>query len=127
MAISTKPGGKYDTENGQYVSDGSSDAGRNEKEKTPINKIGMQFFAEKAIKTRINKEIIDGIKSIRQVRAYHKYKIAHAWEFYSTWNEMPPREQEGRLNTWKKEIRNHTQCIKDRKEELKKRGIDFEE
>lgn len=24
MAISTKPGGKYDTENGQYVSDGSS-------------------------------------------------------------------------------------------------------
>ena len=26
MAISTKPGGKYDTENGQYVSYGSSNA-----------------------------------------------------------------------------------------------------
>lgn len=113
--------------NGEFAPKGQGDAGQNEKEKTPINKIGMQFFAEKAIKKQTNKEIIDGIKSIRQVRAYHEYKIAHPWEFYPTWNEMSPREQEGRLNTWKKEIRNHTQCIEDRKEELKKRGINFEE
>ena len=41
MAISTKPGGKYDTENGQYVSDGSSDAGQSKKqEPTKMQKIG---------------------------------------------------------------------------------------
>lgn len=41
MAISTKPGGKYDTENGQYVSDGSSDAEQSKKqEPTKMQKIG---------------------------------------------------------------------------------------
>lgn len=34
MAISTKPGGKYDTENGQYVSDGSISAELNDENQT---------------------------------------------------------------------------------------------
>ena len=117
---------------GRFAPKGKSDAkdvevASSESDQKRTIKIGLQFFTEKAIKTQTNEEIISGIESLKEVREWHKYKIAHPWEFYSNWYQMPKREQEGRLWTWEKEIRNHTNGIKDRIEELKKRGVDYDD
>ena len=118
---------------GRFAPKGKSDAKDIEKDvasgknKKRMVKIKLQFFTEKAIKNQTNDEIISGIESLKSIRKWHEYKIAHPWEFYSNWYQMPKREQEGRLWTWKKEIINHTNGINDRIEELKKRGVDYDD
>ncbi len=126
MAIKEKPGGKYDTNNGRYVSVGAGD-NKADSEKKGMFRLGLQFFTEKAILNQTEDEIKSGIESLKAVREWHKYKIAHPWEFFSNWDKMSEIEQKGRLWTWQKEIRNHTNGIKDRIEELRKRGIEYEE
>lgn len=89
-------------------------------------RIDLQFFTEKAILTQTNQELIDGIESLKNVKEYHEYKIAHPWEFYKDWYQVPEKVQQGRLYRWYKEIKNHINGINDRIAELKKRGIDYE-
>jgi hypothetical protein len=89
-------------------------------------KINLQFFTEKAILTQTNQQIIDGIESLKKAKEYHEYKMAHPWEFYKDWYQVPEIVQKGRLFTWQKEIRNHTNGINDRIAELKKRGVDYD-
>ena len=89
-------------------------------------KIDLQFFTEKEILKQTSKEIISGIETLKKRIKEHEYKIAHPWEFYKDWFQVPEIVQKGRLLTWQKEIANHTNGIKARIEELKKRGIDYD-
>lgn len=112
---------------GKFKKKGAGDSKHNATKKKGMLRLGLQFFTEKAILTQTEDEIKSGIESLKAIREWHEYKIAHPWEFFSDWDKMSEREQKGRLWTWQKEIRNHTNGIKDRIEELRKRGVEYEE
>lgn len=52
----------------------------------------------------------------------HMDKIAYPERYYKDWNETPKHIQQGRINHWKKEIRNFEKLIKAAEKLLRQRG-----
>lgn len=90
--------------------------------KLTVEKINLQFFAEKGLKNQSISELEKGIKSLKIKIDKHKYKISHPQEYYEDWENMSKREKDGAIKYWGKEISNQINGIKEREEEIKRRG-----
>ena len=80
MAISTKPGGKYDTENGQYVSDGSSNAEIEIEAKEYARKYQIPSIPQAGRQDDCLKEILDKKEFTKPPKRVNKEQFTKALE-----------------------------------------------
>lgn len=85
-------------------------------------KIGIQFFAEKDIANQDSNSLKRAMRKYEKRIDEHKQKIDAPEEFVEGWAEKDPREQQGLLKHWRKEIRNFQTSIDDRVAEIERRG-----
>lgn len=81
----------------------------------------LQLFSEDALKNQTSNQLRKGIRSLRKKIDFHLYKIANPWEFYPDWFSEPDK-QAGRIGHWQHELKNFTESIQSRIDELEKRG-----
>lgn len=91
--------------------------------KKSIISTGIQFFAEKAVKTQTPGELKRGIRTYKKLIAVHRRKIENPAAIYSNWKDMDSRAQKGALKHWQKELDNFQTSLNERIAELKERGI----
>ena len=84
--------------------------------------IGLQFFAERDIERQESGSLVRAIRKYRRRIEDHEKKISSPEKFIENWEELDPREQQGCIKHWHKEIRNFETSIDNRIEELKRRG-----
>ena len=94
--------------------------------KRQMSRIGLQFFAEKALKTQPSNKIVKGMRKLERRIEEHKHKIANPSELYPNWDAMPDIEKQGIIYGWEKEIKNFQSGINDRIAELSERGEKYE-
>lgn len=85
-------------------------------------KISLQFFAEEAIKTQTNREIKKGIRNLNKRIAEHQEKIANPQKWYTQWETFTDTRKQNEINHWKNEIDTFREAIKNREDEIEKRG-----
>lgn len=96
------------------------------KENMRIPKMNLQFFSEKDIKNQESVSLKRAIRKYEKQISEHEHKIAHPEQHIDNWSDKDIRMQEGLIKHWNKEIRNFTQSVQDRMDELKARG-DYDE
>lgn len=67
-------------------------------------------------------ELRKGIEKHKVKIQEHIEKIAHPERIYEDWGETPEHIREGKLNHWRKEIRNFEKLIKAAEKLLRQRG-----
>lgn len=87
-----------------------------------ILKINLQLFAESDIKNQGSGSLRRAIRKYEKQIKVHKEKMSHPEQYIPDWGALDPRMQEGLKRHWNKEIRNFSQSIQDRIDELKARG-----
>ena len=85
-------------------------------------KINLQMFAEHDLEKQSVASIRRGIKSLEENIVYHRHKIAEPWKYDKEWSTYPEYHQKGLIRHWEHEIKVSEQNIKNREEELRKRG-----
>lgn len=91
-------------------------------EKRKVRKIGLQFFAEEALKTQTIREIRKGIRTLDKRIAEHQEKIANPQNTFTEWETFTEERKHKEINHWKNEIISFREAIKNREEEIEKRG-----
>lgn len=86
----------------------------------------QQFAEEKEIGRQKTSSIKKAIKAYEKKIELHNYKIQHPEEFYNNWDQYSEKIKKGKLHHWEKEIPTFQENIRQRKEELKRRGEDDE-
>lgn len=81
----------------------------------------LQLFAEKNLQNQSSNQLRKGIKSFQKRIEEYLAKINNPSTIYSDWYDEPEM-QEGRIGHWLHEIKNFEESIKNRVEELNKRG-----
>ena len=81
----------------------------------------LQLFAEKNLQNQSSNQLRKGIKSFQKRIEEHLAKINNPSAIYSDWYDEPEM-QEGKIGHWLHEIKNFEESIKNRVEELNKRG-----
>jgi len=81
----------------------------------------LQLFAEKNLQNQSSNQLRKGIKSFQKRIEEHLAKINNPSTIYSDWYDEPEM-QDGRIGHWLHEIKNFEESIKNRVEELNKRG-----
>ena len=84
-------------------------------------KFDLQCFTEDALKNQTSNQLRKGIRSLQKKISIHHEKIRHPEKIYSDWYSNPD-SQEGRIRHWQKEIDDFEEAIKNRIDELEKRG-----
>lgn len=84
--------------------------------------MNLQLFAEKDLSRQKTSSLKRGLASFEVQIAKHKEKIAHPEQFYPTWKQKSFAEKKGLVKHWEKEIKNFEESVRNRIEELKKRG-----
>lgn len=84
--------------------------------------MNLQFFAESDIYKQESVSLKRLIRKFEKHRSEHESYLAQPEVHCTDWDEKSVAEQEGLKRHWRKEIRNFDQSIKDRVEELKRRG-----
>lgn len=90
--------------------------------KSGIIKVGMQWFAEKDLANQKTSSLKKGLESFKEEIWLHQQKISDPQKYVEGWEDKDPREQQGLLKHWNKEISNFEESIANRIEELRKRG-----
>lgn len=114
----------HDPSNGRFTSGGKTTL-TGKKESDIISKgrvLDLQFFSEKDISKQKSNSIKKGIQSYKLRISEHTDKINNPDKYVKNWNMISERKQQGLIKHWNKEINNFKQSIKDRIDELKKRG-----
>lgn len=92
-----------------------------------IRQMNLQFFSEADIEKQSSTALKRGIrKHLKQIDK-HKEHIQNPSGYIKEWDSYDVRFQEGLKRHWQKEINNFEQSIKDKMEELRKRGEEFEQ
>ena len=88
-----------------------------------LNKVSLSlyFFSEKGVEKESSASLKRRIRSLELRIKEHEMKIAHP-EYLKGWDNVPPKARAGIEKAWKREIEAFKLGIKNRKEELKKRG-----
>lgn len=81
----------------------------------------LQLFAEDALKNQTSNQLRRGIRSLNKRIEEHWAKIANPEEYYRDWFSEPER-QPGRIRHWQKEIEDMEEAVRNRTDELNKRG-----
>lgn len=87
--------------------------------------LNLQLFAERALKTQKDSELISGIKSHQKNIEKHKEFIKEPTKKDPNYYSKDVRYQKGLLNHWRVEIENSEEAIQNRIDELKERGVDY--
>ncbi len=114
----------HDPSNGRFTRGGKTTL-TGKKESDIISKgrvLDLQFFSEKDISKQKSNSIKKGIQSYKLRISEHTDKINNPDKYVKNWNMISERKQQGLIKHWNKEINNFKQSIKDRIDELKKRG-----
>ena len=90
------------------------------------DKIGLQFFGEADIARQESSSLKRAIRKYASRISEHQKKIDNPAAYIEGWNSIDPRQQDGLIRHWQKEIRNFQASIDDRIAELTKRG-DYDE
>ena len=90
--------------------------------KSSIINMDLQYFAEKDLSNQKTSSLKKGIASFEEQIAEHQRKISDPQKYVSGWEGKDTREQQGLLKHWKKEISNFQESIRNRIDELKRRG-----
>ena len=85
-------------------------------------KLNLQFFSEEALKNQTNREIKKGIRTLNKRIAEHQEKIANPWKLFPEWQTFSDDHKQKQLNHWKSEINSFLEAIKNREDEIEKRG-----
>lgn len=85
-------------------------------------KMKLQFFSEQDIYRQDSGSLKRAIRKYEKRMREHEDYLREPEKHCPDWMEKSIEEQEGLKRHWNKEIRNFKQSIKDREEELKKRG-----
>lgn len=81
----------------------------------------LQCFAERNLSNQTPNQLRKGIRAFQKRIDEHQAKISEPWKSYSDWFSEPDKQQ-GRIEHWRKEIENFKESIKNRIDELAKRG-----
>ena len=100
------------------------DKGLNASGRSGILKLDLQFFAEQDLKRQSETAIRKGIRSLENEISKHASKIADPLTNCEGWDSKGEEEKAGLIRHWQKEISNFEESIQNRKEELRKRGIE---
>ena len=87
-----------------------------------IIKIDMQFFSERDISKQSTNSLKRGIRSFTKLIDEHKDKIKNPQKYDVDWNNKNEFAKNGLIKHWQKEIDNFNESIRERLEELIKRG-----
>ena len=87
-----------------------------------IMKLDLQWFAEKDLSKQKTASLKKGIASFETRIAEHKEKLAHPEYFDESWEKKSDNAKKGLLKHWEKEIQNFEESVRNRMEELEKRG-----
>lgn len=90
--------------------------------KNGIMKLDLQWFAEKDLSKQKTASLKKGIASFETRIAEHKEKLVHPEYFDESWEKKSDNAKKGLLKHWKKEIQNFEESVRNRMEELEKRG-----
>lgn len=90
--------------------------------KHDIMKLDLQWFAEKDLSKQKTASLKKGIASFETRIAEHKEKLAHPEYFDESWEKKSDNAKKGLLKHWEKEIQNFEESVRNRMEELEKRG-----
>lgn len=110
-----------ETKNAEQSIEKSTDSGIMGDNKGTL-KMKLQFFAEEDIYRQESGSLKRAIRKYEKRLKEHEDYLKEPELHCADWNEKSIEEQEGLKRHWKKEIRNFEQSIKDREEELRKRG-----
>lgn len=99
----------------------STDSGIIEDDKGTL-KMKLQFFAEEDIYRQGSGSLKRAIRKYEKRVREHEDYLKEPEKHCADWDEKSIEEKEGLKRHWNKEIRNFKQSIKDREEELRKRG-----
>jgi len=89
-------------------------------------RMNLQFFAEK-LDNIDDDSLISGINNKKKSIEKHKRYIEDPTIKCQDYYERDVRYQKGLINYWKKEIREMEASIQRRVDELKKRGVEYDE
>lgn len=110
-----------ETENAEQSIEKSIDSGIMKDNKGTL-KMKLQFFAEEDIYRQESGSLKRAIKKYEKRVREHEDYLREPKKHCEDWDEKSIEEQKGLKRHWNKEIRNFKRSIKDREEELKKRG-----
>ena len=85
-------------------------------------KFDLQLFTEKNLENQTPNQLRKGIRSLNKDLELHLNKIENPENYCSDWNSKDEREKSGLIKHWLHEIKNFTESIQNRVEELEKRG-----
>ena len=85
-------------------------------------KFDLQLFTEKNLENQTPNQLRKGIRSLNKDLELHLKKIETPENYCSDWNLKDEREKNGLIKHWLHEIKNFTESIQNRVEELEKRG-----
>lgn len=86
----------------------------------------LQLFAEVDITKQTVQSLRKGIRSLEKNIKKHEGYIKNPLPHCPEWEDYPTNRKKGLIRHWEKEIYNSEESIKNRKEELKKRGVTYE-
>lgn len=87
----------------------------------------MQFFSEKDIGKQSSNSLKRGIRSFNKLIDEHKDKIKNPQKYDANWDSKNEFAKNGLIKHWQKEINNFYESIRERMEELIKRGEKFDD
>ncbi|MBR6711679.1 MAG: hypothetical protein IKI76_01625 [Selenomonadaceae bacterium] len=85
-------------------------------------KFDLQSFAEKAIENQTSNQLRKGIRSLNRDLELHLKKIENPEDYCYDWHLKDEREKAGLIKHWLHEIKNFSESIRNRINELEKRG-----
>lgn len=110
-----------ETKNAEQSIEKSTDSGIMGDDKGTL-KMKLQFFAEEDIYRQESGSLKRAIRKYEKRVREHEDYLREPEKHCADWDDKSIEEQEGLKRHWNKEIRNFKQSIKDREEELRKRG-----
>lgn len=88
--------------------------------------IGSQYFAEKDIANQGSNSLKRAMRNYQKRIDEHKLKLSNPQNYVDDWESYDERRKQGLIKHWQKEINNFEESIRNRIDELKKRG-DYDE
>ena len=84
--------------------------------------LDLQLFSERNLSNQTPNQLRKGIRSLSKDLELHLKKIENPEQFCSDWNSKDERAKSGLIKHWLHEVKNFTESIQNRIDELAKRG-----
>lgn len=86
--------------------------------------LDLQLFGEQDLSKQTSNSLKKGIEALNEQIENHRKKLAHPETYIDGWNKMSNEQRSGIKKHWAKEIRNFSESINNREDELRRREQD---